>query len=687
MINSSIFTPGSIVIVGASKDPSKIGGRILHNIVPNNYTGKLFGINPKEKSILGIPCPALEDLPDCELAILCVPAEYTEFYVSELAGKHGVKGFVILSGGFSEMGEAGTALQTRILELVSKYNCSLIGPNCTGVLTQTYAGIFAGPIPALNPAGCDFVSGSGATAAFTVEQGILQGLPFSQIITVGNSAQIGVEEILEHWDQKFNQETSSKVKLVYVETIKNPEKFLLHASSLIQKGCSIAALKAGNSSAGQRAASSHTGALSNPVKAVEALFRKAGIINCSSREELVTTAAYCLLGKPSGKRIGIVTHAGGPGVILTDILSNNGYLVPELTGPVFDDLKKQLYPGSSVKNPIDFLATGNADQLRLILQTLKKSHLVDAVVVIFGSPGLTSVETVYTTLEQEIQSSEIPIYPVFPSVITAKKEMETFTKISHLPFFLDEAVLGNVIHKEKPVSIHSETPQSNSVKINILAKSVQKLLESKPNGYLTPEICTQLLNIAGIPTTREIVTQSLDEIIDFASQAKGSIALKSVGLLHKSDAGGVSLNLQGKDEISREYQRLMDVVGTTHIQAQDMVAGTELFIGAVFEPGFGHMIFCGLGGIFVEVLQDTASILAPVSFEEAELMIKQLRGYPLFTGIRGQKGLNSKLFAHYITSLSDLILAAPEIVELDINPLIADETSIHAVDVRIKIMR
>jgi len=687
MINSSIFTPKSIVIVGASKDPSKIGGRILHNIIQNKFSGELFGINPKETVINGIPCPTLEELPNCDLAIICVPAEYTEFYVSELAGKHGVKGFIILSAGFSEMDEAGTALQNRILALVTKYNCSLIGPNCTGVLTQTYAGIFAGPIPSLDPAGCDFVSGSGATAAFTVEQGILQGLPFSQIITVGNSAQIGVEEILEHWDQEFNQETSSKVKIVYVETIKNPEKFLLHASSLIQKGCSIAALKAGNSSAGQRAASSHTGALSNPAKSVEALFQKAGIINCSSRKELVTTAAFCLLGQPSGKRIGIVTHAGGPGVILTDILSNNGYLVPEFNGPVFEDLKKQLYPGSSVKNPIDFLATGNADQLRLILQTLKQSRLVDAVVVIFGSPGLASVETVYTALAQEMQISNIPIYPVFPSIITAKKEMESFTQKYHFPFFLDEAVLGHVIHKEIPVITHPENSKDSFDIIKRVSQSAHKILESIPNGYIDPEICTQLLNIVGIPTARELITHNLNEIIEFADQVKGPVALKSIGLLHKSDAGGVSLNLQGKDEISREYQRLMKISGTTHIQAQDMVSGTELFIGAVHEPGFGHMVFCGLGGIFIEILQDTASRLAPVSLQEAELMIQKLRGYPLFTGIRGQKGLDSKLFAQYITAVSNLVLAVPEIVELDINPLIADETVITAVDVRIKIMR
>ncbi|MBC8452634.1 MAG: acetate--CoA ligase family protein [Spirochaetes bacterium] len=687
MINASIFTPKSLVIVGASKDPSKIGGRILYNIIQNAYSGKLFGINPKEKSIMGIPCPALEDLLDCELAIICVPAEYTEYYVTELASKHGVKGFIILSAGFSEMGEAGAVLQNRILELVNTYGCSLIGPNCTGVLTQTYAGIFAGPIPSLDPAGCDFVSGSGAAAAFTVEQGILHGLPFSQIITVGNSAQIGVEEILEHWDGEFDRQKSSRVKLIYIETIKNPMKFLRHASSLVQKGCSIAALKAGNSSAGQRAASSHTGALSNPAKSVEALFRKAGIINCSSREELVATAAFCLLGKPAGKKIGIVTHAGGPGVILTDILSANGFQVPEFSGLIFEDLKKQLYPGSSVKNPIDFLATGNADQLRLILQTLRKTQLVDAVAVIFGSPGLTSVEPVYTALEQEMRCSNIPIYPVFPSIITAGKEMEDFSNKSHYPFFLDEAVLGKVMQNEKPAASHLDITEENSKIISNIAEEVRPLLESIPNGYLAPEICTKLLTIAGIATAREVVTQSLGEILDFTAKSEVPAALKSIGLLHKSDSGGVSLNLREKDEITREFRRLMNIKGTTYIQAQDMVRGTELFIGAVHEPGFGHMIFCGLGGIFIEVLQDTVSMLVPVSLQEAKIMIQQLQGYPLFTGVRGQKGLNSELFAHYITSISHLVLAVPEIVELDINPLIADETSITAVDARIKIMR
>ena len=684
MINSSIFTPGSIVIVGASRDTSKIGGKILQNITQNNFTGKLYGINPKETNINGIPCPSIEDLPQCDLAILCIPAEYTEFYVLELAEKHGVRGFIILSAGFSEFNAEGIELQNRVLEIIEKYNCSLIGPNCTGVLTSTYAGIFAGPIPQLDPNGCDFVSGSGAIAAFTVEQGILQGLAFSQIITVGNGAQIGVEEVLEHWDLHFDPNTSSRVKILYIETIKKPDKFLRYASSLIQKGCSITALKAGVSSAGQRAASSHTGALSNPVKAVEALFRKAGIISCSSREELVNTAALCLLGKPQGNRIGIITHAGGPGVILTDILSKGGYQIPELTGLLFENLKKQLYPGSSVKNPIDFLATGTADHLRTILQVLLQSGQVDAAAVIYGSPGLKSVEDVYLALEQTIANSEIPIYPVFPSSITAKDEMQSFTTRTHLPFFLDEELLGTALNKEM-IADGNKFNNTMQPVIGTIADPAYKVIGTSTDGYLSPDKCTQLLKIVGIPIANELVTQSLNEIIDFAEHAACPIALKSVGLVHKSDSGGISLNLNNKDEITKEYQRLLQIPGTTHIQAQHMHIGTELFIGAAYEPGFGHLVFCGLGGIFVEVLQDTASMLAPVTIQEAEAMIKRLKGYPIFTGVRGSKGLNRELFAHYITLVSNLVTAVPEITELDINPLIADDKLITAVDVRIKI--
>ncbi len=713
-----IFSPKSIVVIGASRDPSKIGGKILKNIAENNFSGALYGINPKETDINGIPCPSIEDLPDCDLAILCVPAALCEHYVTELASRHGVRGFIITSAGFGEMGPGseGEALQKRILATVNEHDGILIGPNCTGILTRDYAGIFAGPVPLLDAVyGCDFVSGSGATAAFVVEQGITQGLPFSQIITVGNSAQIGVEDILAFWDEKFDPETDGRVKLLYLETIRNPKKFLEHAASLTQKGCLIAAVKAGTTAEGRRAASSHTGALATPTAADEALFRKAGIIRCRTREELVQTAVLLCLGIPPGNRIGIVTHAGGPGVLLADSLSRGGFSVPELSGNSFDFLLGQLYPGASVKNPIDFLATGTADQLELILDTLERSGKVDAAAVIFGSPGLTPVDAVYTALGRIMEKSNLLIYPVFPSMITAAREMAEFTVSFKRPFFLDEGALGSALQtsalllKESAsllpstqsdgtidmTDITRERGDSRKMRFERIQQTADKHLQKTAGGYLTPASCTALLKAAGIPVIAELLSSDLHEVLSFFDKSGGSIVLKVVGPLHKSDAGGVYLNLKTREAVQEAFNQLICLPEAIGVQAQPMVQkeddGQELFVGAIREPGYGHLVFCGMGGIFIEVFKDTVSELAPVGFEEAQSMIERLKSFPLFTGTRGKQPLPRDAFADCITAVSDLVTAVPAITEIDINPLIAarnivsGEFGLTAVDVRIRV--
>ncbi len=719
-----VFSPKSIVVVGASRDPSKIGGKTLKNIVDNNFSGALYGINPKETDINGIPCPPMEDLPDCDLAILCVPAAFCEHYVTELASRHGVRGFIITSAGFGEMGPGseGEALQKRILATVNEHDGILIGPNCTGILTRDYAGIFAGPVPLLDAVhGCDFVSGSGATAAFVVEQGITQGLPFSQIITVGNSAQIGVEEILAYWDEKFDPETDGRVKLLYLETIRNPEKFLEHAASLTHKGCRIAAVKAGTTSEGRRAASSHTGALATPTAADEALFRKAGILYCRTREELVQAAVLLNLGLPPGNRIGIVTHAGGPGVLLADSLSRGGFKVPELSGNSFAILLDQLYPGASVKNPIDFLATGTAEQLEQILDTLERSCKVDAAAVIFGSPGLAPVDAVYTALGRIMLKSNLLIYPIFPSMITAAREMAEFAESFRRPFFLDEGALGSALQTAAPLlrqsaafssSIHvdgtpsmagetrntSETQEkweTREMRMERIRQTAVRLLQEKTDGYLSPASCTALLQAAGIPVIAELLSSDLSEVLSFFDESEGSIALKVVGPLHKSDAGGVYLNLKTREAVQEAFNKLICLPEAAGVQAQPMVQkdddGQELFVGAVREPGYGHLVFCGMGGVFIEVFKDTVSELSPISFADAESMIGRLKSFPLFTGVRGRQPLPRDAFADCITGVSDLVTAVPSIAEIDINPLIAAKSTVSgefrltAVDVRIRV--
>ena len=292
MINEQLLNPSGIVVVGGSDDIQKPGGKVLRNLLDGDFKGRLYVVNPKVDEVQGVKSyRKVDDLPQVDCAILAIAAKYCPDAVEVLAKQKGTKAFIILSAGFSEENAEGAALESRIVDTVNSVGGALIGPNCIGVLTTHYNGVFTTPIPALDPRGVDLISGSGATALFIMDAGMQKGVKFSSVFSVGNSAQLGVEEVLEYLDESFDPEKSSRVKLLYVESIAKPEKLLKHASSLIRKGCRIAAIKSGGSAAGSRAASSHTGALASSDVAVEALFRKAGIVRCNGRDELATVAA------------------------------------------------------------------------------------------------------------------------------------------------------------------------------------------------------------------------------------------------------------------------------------------------------------------------------------------------------------------------------------------------------------
>jgi acetyltransferase len=414
MINDKLLNPKSIVVVGASNDIQKPGGKVLKNLLGSKFSGSVYAVNPKELEVQGIKCFAtVEELPQVDCAILAIAAKYCPSAVETLTQHKGTGGFIILSAGFSEENKAGAKLEQSIVNHINKTSGSLIGPNCTGFLNTNYCGAFDAPIPTLNPQGADFITGSGATAVFIKEYGIINGLTFNSVWAVGNSAQIGIEDVLEYMDETFDPNISSRVKMLYMENVRNPQKLLKHASSLIEKGCKIAAIKSGASSAGSRAASSHTGALATSDVAVDALFRKAGIVRCFNREELVTVTSIFMHPEVKGKNIAIITHAGGPAVMLTDVLSNNGMEVPHIEGKNADELLSKLFPGSSVANPIDFLATGTAEQLGYIIDACNnKFDNIDAMAVIFGSPGLFANWDVYALLDEKMKTSKKPIFPI-----------------------------------------------------------------------------------------------------------------------------------------------------------------------------------------------------------------------------------------------------------------------------------
>lgn len=767
MINSKLIAPKSIVVCGASSDIHKPGGKALKNLLESAFKGEVYAVNPKEDEVQGIKCyKQVEDLPQVDCAILCIAAKFCAHTVDVLTQQKGTQGFIIVSAGFSEENAEGAAIEKHIVDAINAVGGSLIGPNCTGFLNTNYSGCFDTPIPKLDPKGVDFITGSGATAVFIKEYGISNGLKFNSVWAVGNSAQLGIEDVLEHLDETFDPEKSSHVIMLYMEKIGDPQRLLKHSRNLINKGCHIAAIKSGNSAAGSRAASSHTGALATSDAAVDALFRKAGIVRCYNRQELTTVCAVFRHPEIKGNRCAVITHAGGPAVMLTDVLSNGGIEVPPLKDhPASPALLSKLFAGSSVGNPIDFLATGTAEQLGYIIDTVENEYdEIDFSVVIFGSPGLFSNKEVYDLLDEKMKTCKKPIFPVLPSIINVKQEIEDFIAKGRINF-PEECVLGNAICKvyntPKPKMgdiemlpidkiMVASTDEPDKAKVAEVAESIRewgmltpitvspmgggyrvvrgtkrvraaalvgmkeiaayiqedavatdipeidvvrirKTIDRCKNGYIEMADYNELLDAAGISRKKSVEVSKKEDALAFAKEVGCSkdvpLVMKVVGPLHKSDVGGVTLGVKDLETVGKEFDRLMAIKDTYAVEMYPMLDGTEVYIGAMRDEKFGHQVFFGLGGIFIEVLKDVESVLVPVSKEEVLDKLKNLKGYKILEGVRGQEGVNLNLYAEQVVRVSALVQAAPEIVEMDLNPLLGNPRYVTAVDARIRIQK
>ena len=368
--------------------------------------------------------------------------------------------------------------------------------------------------------------------------------------------------------------------------------------------------------------------------------------------------------------------------MLTDALSSNGLNVPEINGEASKELLTKLYLGSSVANPIDFLATGTAEQLETIIDYCEhKFDEIDAMVVIFGSPGLFEVYDVYDVLHKKMRECKKPIFPVLPSVVNVKNEIDYFISKGNINF-PDEVLFGNALAK----IANTPKPNYSASKVeNVDSKTIRSIVDNAIDGYLQPQQVIELLTAAKIPMVSEAVCSSKEESITAAKDLGFPVVMKVVGPIHKSDVGGIFLNVNSEEKLVDAFDKIMQIKDATGVLMQPMKKGIELFIGAKKEDKFGHMVLCGLGGIYIEVLKDVNSALAPVSLSEATSMIKSLKSYKIIEGVRNQKGINQELFAKIITRISNLVTIAPEISELDLNPLLGNSEEIIAVDARVRI--
>lgn len=677
-----LFKPQSICVVGASNDDFKPGGRVLKNIKENGYLYELWAVNQNSDNVMGLPTyKSINDLPyGPDLALIAIPSKFVLQAITDLAAI-GAKAAIVLTSGFGEINEEGKSLELKIRDIADASGLILIGPNCSGFLTCCYKGKFAGIIPNQGQGLVDVISGSGATVDYVMERGIERGLSFGNVVNLGNSVQMGVEDLLKLYNENYNYE-NARILMMYMESVKKPELLLKHAKSLVLKGCMVVGIKSGTTRDGERAAASHTGAMATSDTAVEALFKKAGIIRVPGREWLIDVSCVlvCLKGPLSGKRVCIITDAGGPGVMLSDELNRQGLELPILQKETVRKLSLILPPEAAKTNPIDVLPTRTSDQIKLIFKCLDESEAgnIDVIVFLSGNSGLYDNSKIYHEISIAKNECQIPIIPVLSSVVTCKEKIESYKKDS-AAFFTDEvnlgAALGKVANWYKP-KIHTSKP------VNYDKDAIEKLLLEQ-KGILAPEIVSGILKAAGFKLPHQIEICSHEKLTENLQKFKFPIVMKVIGALHKTDVNGVKLDIKNFSEAESAFGQLMRIPKARGVTIQSMVYGNEVILGASHEKGYGHLIMFGIGGIYAEVIKDVQFALAPLSKEECRRLVRGIRCHKIIAGVRGHKGLSLEILYDYVLRLSALVSDFPQISEIDMNPLKGTGIDIYAVDARI----
>ncbi len=684
-IYQCLFRPRSIAIVGASSDLLKPGGRVFKNILEHGYAGILLPVNPKALEILGVPVfQSIADLPETpDLAIVAIPAALVPAAVTELAN-HGTGATIILTSGFGEKDVAGKALEEKMRQIADTAGMAMIGPNCSGFLTTAYKGKFAGIIPKLPGGAVDFISGSGATVDYVMECGEGRGLSFGTVINLGNSAQMGVEDLVQLYDDNYGSHCA-RILMLYMEAVKKPDLLLRHARNLAKKGCILVGIKSGATAAGSRAAASHTGAMATSDTAVQALFDKADIIRVTGREALVDVA--CALraigGRLPGKRIAIVTDAGGPGVMLADEVARGGLELVPLSEATRTKLGKILPPESSIINPIDALPSRTAEQMEAILQVLGENERgrIDAIAVLTGDSGLSDNAAIYQAIAVAMRQSPVPILPMLSSLTSCREKIDDFTRGGNV-FFPDEVALGRALALVADHAVPAEEPAIPSFPPEYNKEAIGQALFGG-HGTLDPQAVRRVLLAAGFRLPEEIAAKDSCHLAENCRCLGFPLAMKVIGPLHKTDVGGVRLGIKNLDEAMTAWSALMAIPETRGVLLQPMIGGLEVILGASRDGHFGHLVMFGLGGIHTEVLKDVRFALAPLSKAEAQRLINGIRGRALLDGVRGTVGMDTAVLSDYLVRLGRLVTDFPEICEIDLNPVKGFGDHLLAVDARI----
>ena len=693
---NAFFHPRSVAVIGASRERGTIGAEILHNLVAYGFHGPVIPVHvtaPVVQSIVAYP--TVEDVPGpVDLAVIVVPRGAVPS-VAESCGRKGVRGLVVISSGFSEVGQEGIVRQQALVRTCREYGMRLIGPNCMGILnTDPGVRLNATFAPHAPPAGrVGFMSQSGALGFLIIDNANELGLGISTFVSIGNKADISGNDLIQYWEQ----DPRTDVILLYLESFGNPRKFSRIARR-VGRQKPIVALKSGRSAAGVRASGSHTGALlAASDVTVDALFRQAGVIRTDRLEEMFdVTGLLASQPLPRGRRVAIVTNAGGPGILCADACEANGLQIPALGDEARSALRAILPLEASVDNPVDMIASASAAQYQEAIRIAGRDPNVDAIVVIFIPPLVTSAEDVARAIvagARDLAGAK-PVLTVFMQARGVPDELRSSDL--RLPSYAFPEDAAAALARVARYAEWRDRPLEPPVRLLDVRRDEATAIVATALGrkadWLSADEVWKLLACYGIPVLQQCIVTGIDDVEAAATGLGGPVALKAIapGLVHKTEAGAVRLGLSPADAkaAAREMDgRLRQGAQTpTGFVVQQMAApGVEMIVGVVHDPQFGPVVACGAGGVLVELIKDVSVRLAPLSKRDAEEMVRELKSFPLLTGYRGSSACDVEAVVDTVLRVSALVEDLPQIAELDLNPILVHAKGVTVVDARVRL--
>lgn len=691
----SVLAPRSIAVIGASRAERTMGNQVMRNLVQQGFTGPVYPVNPKAKSICAVRAyPRLSDVPDpVDMAVIVVPKEVVTEVVDECA-QFGVKGLVVISAGFREIGAEGASRERRLVEIVRQHGMRMVGPNCMGVINAhpdvLMNATFAPYMPPFGHAG--FVSQSGALGLSVIDYAREYGIGISQFVSVGNKADVSGNDLLEAWEH----DDTVKVILMYVENFGNPAKFL-EIARRITVTKPIIVVKSGRTKAGSQAALSHTGALAASDAAVDALLTQAGVLRAGTIEELFDMAmAFEARAVPRGRHVAVVSNAGGPGILAADAMEGNGLELMAPTTATISEIQPMLPKGVAVRNPLDLIASATPAGYRKAIGSLLRDPNVDAVVPIFIPPLGVDQDAVAEAIVAAAR--EVPAKPVL-AVMMGRQGLPEWRAQLHragIPTYIFPESAARAL---AALSRHREAaaePRESATPMQVdhaRASAVVANARREGRTRLTTEQALQLLSAYGVPVTAARFAATREQAIEAACEIGFPVVMKieSRDIAHKTDVGGVVLRISDEKQAAAAYDAIMSGVASRQpearvegvLVARQERAEREIIVGMTRDPSFGPLIMFGLGGIYAEVLRDVVFRIAPLTPRDVRSMTDAIRGKAVLEGVRGQPAANMPALHDAIRRVAQLAVEVPEIGELDVNPLLVSHTGVVAVDARV----